>query len=40
MQAKNGLLFEYFDKNMENGWTVSVEEYVKSWENNIAYGAM
>ena len=40
MQAKKGLLFEYFDKNMENGWTVSVEEYVKSWENNIAYGAM
>ena len=40
MQAKKGLLFEYFDKNMENGWTVSVEEYVKSWKNNIAYGAM
>ena len=40
MQAQNGLLFEYFDENMENGWTVSVEEYVENWKNNIPYGVV
>jgi len=40
MQAKNGLLFEYFDENMENGWTVSVEEYVENWKKNIPYGVV
>ena len=40
MQAQNDLLFEYFDENMENGWTVSVEEYVENWKNNIPYGVV
>ena len=38
MQAKDGILFEYFDENMQNGWTVSVEQYVESWNNKSTYG--
>lgn len=38
MQAKDGLLFEYFDKNMQNGWNVSIQDYVKSWNNGSTYG--
>lgn len=26
MTALDGILFEYFDENMENGWTVSINE--------------
>ena len=39
MTAPDGILFEYFDENMENGWTLSIEEYVESWNNGTAYGA-
>jgi len=39
MAAANGVLFEYFDENMENGWTLSIEEYVNSWNNGTVYGA-
>ena len=28
MQAVDGVLFEYFDENMENPFTVSIEQYV------------
>ena len=38
MHAKDGILFEYFDENMQNGWTVSIAEYVESWNAGIAYG--
>jgi len=38
MHAKDGILFEYFDENMKNGWTVSIIEYVESWNAGIAYG--
>lgn len=38
MSAPDGILFEYFDENMENGWTVSIAEYVEAWNNNVAYG--
>ena len=39
MTASDGILFEYFDENMGNGWTVSIEEYVESWNNGAVYGA-
>ena len=32
MNAPDGILFEYFDENMENGWTLSIEEYVDNWK--------
>mgnify|MGYP004257787239 FL=1 len=35
MTAPDGVLFEYFDENMENGWTLSIEQYVRSWEDNV-----
>ncbi|MEM7189610.1 MAG: hypothetical protein AAF439_08360, partial [Pseudomonadota bacterium] len=39
MTAPDGILFEYFDENMENGWTYSIEQYVESWNNGTTYGA-
>ena len=38
MQAQNDLLFEYFDENMENAWKVTIDQYIKSWNTNLAYG--
>ncbi len=38
MQARDGLLFEYFDETMQNGWTLSVAEYVAAWEKGEVYG--
>ena len=40
MSAPDGVLFEYFDENMENGWTVSIEEYVDSWNKNEVHGGV
>ncbi len=37
--AADGTLFEYFDENMENGWTLGLQEYVESWHNGTVYGA-
>ncbi len=39
MTAPDGILFEYFDENMANGWTLSIEDYVESWQNGTVYGA-
>jgi hypothetical protein len=36
--APDGLLFEYFDENMENPWTLSIEEYVDSWNRGSIHG--
>ena len=38
MTAPDGIVFEYFDENMENPWTVSIVEYVESWGNGTVYG--
>ncbi|MGH1361866.1 MAG: hypothetical protein ACRBC3_24165 [Burkholderiaceae bacterium] len=39
MTAPDGVLFEYFDDDMNNGWTVSIQEYVDSWNRGIIHGA-
>ena len=39
MTAPDGILFEYFDENMSNGWTLSITDYVQSWTNGTVYGA-
>jgi len=39
MTTSDGVLFEYFDENMENSWTVSIEEYVDNWERGIIHGS-
>ncbi len=39
MWAPTGILFEYFDLENDLSWTVSVEQYVESWEKGEAYGA-
>ena len=38
MTAPDGILFEYFDENMDNGWTLSIEQYVDSWNRGIPHG--
>ena len=38
MHAPDGVLFEYFDENMQNGWTLSIEQYVDSWEKGAIHG--
>ena len=38
MTAKNGLLFEYFDEHMRSVSTVSIHDYVESWNAGFAYG--
>lgn len=39
MTTRDGVLFEYFDENMDNGWTVSIGEYVDSWNRGTVHGA-
>ena len=39
MTAPDGILFEYFDENMKNGWTLSIKEYVANWNNGTVHGA-
>ncbi|MEM7407670.1 MAG: hypothetical protein AAF458_20430 [Pseudomonadota bacterium] len=38
MTAPDGILFEYFDENMENGWTLSIQQYVDSWNRGAVHG--
>jgi hypothetical protein len=38
MTAPDGILFEYFDENMKNGWTLSISQYVDSWYSGTTYG--
>ena len=39
MTAPDGLLFEYFDDEMNSTGTVSITEYVNSWTQGVPYGA-
>ena len=39
MTAPDGILFEYFDETMRNGWTLSIAQYVDAWNEGPAYGA-
>ena len=39
MTAPDGILFEYFDENMENRWSLAIEEYVEDWNKGRVYGA-
>ncbi len=38
MTAPDGILFEYLDENMENPWTLSIEQYVDSWNRGVVHG--
>lgn len=38
MTASDGILFEYFDENMENGWTLSIEQFVDNWNSGAVHG--
>ena len=39
MTAPHGILFEYFDEAMQNGWTLSIAQYVEAWNKRTVYGA-
>ena len=39
MTATDGRLFEYFDEHMNSLGTVSIAEYVDSWNHGVAYGS-
>ncbi|MEL0020327.1 MAG: hypothetical protein VW709_10670 [Rickettsiales bacterium] len=39
MQAPDGRLFEYFDRDMKSVRVLTIEEYVESWNEGTAYGA-
>jgi len=39
MTATDGRLFEYFDEHMNSLDTVSIAEYVESWNRGVAYGS-
>ncbi len=39
MTAPDGILFEYLDEDMRNGWTLSIAQYVDAWNNGAVYGA-
>ena len=39
MTATDGRLFEYFDEHMNSLGTVSIAEYVDSWNRGVAYGS-
>ena len=38
LHAPNGVIFEYFNEDMTETWTTSIEEFVQSWENGSVYG--
>lgn len=39
MQARtDGVLFEYFDENMQNPWPLTIQQYVDAWERGATYG--
>ena len=38
MLAEDGVLFEYFDANMEKSWPLPITQYVDSWHKNKVYG--
>jgi hypothetical protein len=38
MTAPDGILFEYFDESVENSWTLSIEQYVDSWNCGAVHG--
>ena len=37
-RTPTSIKIEYFDENMENGWTLSIEEYVDNWKKGVIYG--
>lgn len=39
MTAPTGILFEYFDPDRDTRWTVSIAEFVESWNTGTVYGA-
>lgn len=38
MSAPSGVLFEYLDENMQNGYPLSIEEFVAAWDQGVPFG--
>ena len=33
-----GVIFEYYDENLENPWSYSIEDFVNDWNSGAIYG--
>ncbi len=38
MSSPSGILFEYLDENMQNGYSLSIQEFVAAWEQGVPFG--
>jgi hypothetical protein len=38
MHAPTGVIFEYYDENLENPWSYSIEDFVNDWNSGAIYG--
>jgi len=38
MSSPSGVLFEYLDENMENGYPLTIKEFVAAWEQGVPFG--
>jgi hypothetical protein len=38
MSAPDGILFEYLDENMQNGYRLSIQEFVEAWDKEVPFG--
>ena len=38
MHAPTGVIFEYYDENLENPWSYSIEDFVNDWKSGAIYG--
>ena len=39
MSAPDGVLFEYFSRDGQGSWTLSIAEYVQAWNDGAVHGA-
>jgi hypothetical protein len=33
-----GVIFEYYDENLENPWSYSIKDFVNDWSSGAIYG--
>ncbi|MBT7648342.1 MAG: hypothetical protein HN768_14975 [Rhodospirillaceae bacterium] len=38
LHAPDGIIFEFYNEDMTETWTTSIEEYVEKWNNGKVYG--
>ena len=38
MHAPNDVIFEYYDENLENPWSYTIQDFVSDWNSGEIYG--